>query len=75
MGGVRLRDGTLVVERPQNELDRLAIAFSAQLSRLEVEHVFIASYLAILTGRPRATDDIDVLKPAGASSPTHRGRG
>jgi hypothetical protein len=68
MGGVRLRDGTLVVERPQNELDRLAIAFSAQLSRLEVEHVFIAGYLAILTGRPRATDDIDVLIESVAES-------
>lgn len=31
------------------------------LSRLDIDHVFIAGYLAILTGRARATDDIDVL--------------
>jgi hypothetical protein len=61
MGGVAFRDGELVVERSRNELDDLAIAFSGLLSRLDVEHVFIAGYLAILTGRARATDDIDVL--------------
>lgn len=61
MSGVRLQDGDLVVERPQNELDKLAIGFSTQLSRLNIDHVFIAGYLAILTGRARATDDIDVL--------------
>lgn len=61
MGGVTLRDGELVVERSPNELDELAIAFSTLLSRLDVEHVFVSGYLAILTGRARATDDIDVL--------------
>ena len=61
MSGVRLRDGDLVVERPPNELDNLAIAFSTLLSDLDIDHVFIAGYLAILTGRARATDDIDVL--------------
>ncbi|WP_136592178.1 hypothetical protein [Salinigranum halophilum] len=61
MSGVRLRDGDLVVDRPRNELDELAISFSTLLSRLDIGHVFIAGYVAILTGRARATDDIDVL--------------
>ncbi|NHN43047.1 hypothetical protein G9C85_15620 [Halorubellus sp. JP-L1] len=61
MGGVTLRDGELVVERPPNELDELAIAFSRTLSRLGIRHAFVAGYLAILTGRARATDDIDVF--------------
>jgi len=61
MGGVTLQDRELVVERSPNELDELAIAFSTVLSRLDVDHAFIAGYLAILTGRARATDDIDVL--------------
>lgn len=61
MGGVSLRDGDLVVDRATNELDDLAIAFSTLLSRLGVQHVFIAGYLAILAGRARATEDIDVL--------------
>jgi predicted nucleotidyltransferase len=61
MGGVTLRDDELVVERSANELDELAIAFSEILSQLDIDHVFIAGYIAILTGRARATDDIDVL--------------
>ena len=61
MGGVSLRDGELIVDRSPNELDELAIAFSELLSRLDIEHVFISGYLAILTGRARATNDIDVL--------------
>jgi hypothetical protein len=61
MGGVTLRDDELVVERSANELDELAIAFSEMLSQLDIDHVFIAGYVAILTGRARATDDIDVL--------------
>jgi hypothetical protein len=61
MGGVTLRDDELVVERSANELDELAIAFSEILSQLDIDHVFIAGYVAILTGRARATDDIDVL--------------
>lgn len=61
MGGVTLREDELVVERSANELDELAIAFSEILSQLDIDHVFIAGYVAILTGRARATDDIDVL--------------
>lgn len=61
MGGVDLRDGTLVVDRPPNELDDLAVSFSSLLQRLDVSHVFVAGYLAILTGRARATEDIDVF--------------
>ncbi|WP_254533431.1 hypothetical protein [Natrinema gelatinilyticum] len=61
MSGIELRDDILIVGREPNALDELAIDFSAVLSALDIKHVFIAGYLAILTGRPRATDDIDVL--------------
>jgi predicted nucleotidyltransferase len=61
MSGVTLRDGELVVERSANELDELAIDVSRVLSELGIEHVFIAGYLAILTGRARSTEDIDVI--------------
>lgn len=61
MGGVELRDGDLVVERAPNALDDLAIDFSTVLAERGVDHVFVAGYIAILTGRPRATDDVVVL--------------
>lgn len=61
MGGISLQNGELVVERAPNDLDDLASAFSAILDDLGIEHVFVAGYVAILTGRARATEDIDVL--------------
>lgn len=61
MGGIRLSDDQLHVGREPNDLDDLAIEFSAILADLEIEHVFVAGYLAILTGRTRMTEDIDVI--------------
>jgi hypothetical protein len=61
MGGIELRDGTLVVDRAPNDLDELAILFSTTLDDIGIEHVFVSGYVAILTGRARATEDIDVL--------------
>lgn len=61
MGGIELRDGTLVVDREPNELDELAIRFSTILDEIGIEHAFISGYVAILAGRSRATEDIDVL--------------
>lgn len=61
MGGIELRNGTLVVEREPNQLDGLAIEFSRILDRFEIEHVYIAGYVSILAGRARSTEDVDVL--------------
>jgi len=61
MGGIELVDGTLVVGREPNELDELAMDCSALLDELDVAHVFVSGYVAILAGRSRSTEDIDVL--------------
>jgi hypothetical protein len=61
MGGIELRDGTLVVEREPNQLDELAIEFSEILGQFDIEHVYIAGYVSILAGRARSTEDVDVL--------------
>lgn len=61
MGGIELRERTLLVEREPNQLDELAIAFSRVLDRYDIEHVYIAGYVAILAGRARSTEDVDVL--------------
>jgi hypothetical protein len=61
MGGIELRNGTLVVEREPNRLDELAIEFSKFLKRFDIEHVYIAGYVSILAGRARSTEDVDVL--------------
>ncbi|MFP8956448.1 hypothetical protein ACLI4Y_06950 [Natrialbaceae archaeon A-CW3] len=61
MGGIELRNGTLVVEREPNQLDELAIEFSRILCRFDIGHVYIAGYVSILAGRARSTEDVDVL--------------
>lgn len=61
MSGIALENGTLTVDREPNDLDRLAIDVSSVLSGLDVDHVLVAGYVAILTGRPRGTEDIDLL--------------
>jgi hypothetical protein len=61
MGGIELRNETLVVDREPNRLDELAVEFSQVLDRFDIAHVYIAGYVAILAGRARSTEDIDVL--------------
>jgi hypothetical protein len=61
MGGVELTDAGLVVGREPNRLDTLAIDFSRVLSRLDIDHVFVAGYVAILAGRSRSTEGVDVF--------------
>lgn len=61
MGGIELRNGTLVVEREPNRLDELAIEFSGILDQFNIQHVYIAGYVSILAGRARSTEDVDVL--------------
>jgi len=61
MGGIELRNGTLVVEREPNQLDELAIGFSDILGQFDIDHVYIAGYVSILAGRARSTEDVDVL--------------
>lgn len=61
MAGIELSDGVLVVDREPTPLDTLACDVSAVLSDLDIDHAFVAGYVAILSGRARSTEDIDVL--------------
>lgn len=72
MGGIEFQEGELVVEREPNELDTLAMEFTRILDDLDVRHVYVAGYVAILTGRPRTTQDVDVLLERLGESRTER---
>jgi hypothetical protein len=39
MGGIELRNGTLMLEREPNQLDELAIGFSEVLDHFDIKHV------------------------------------
>ncbi len=44
-----------------SKLDDLALYFSERLSAASIRHVFLSGYVAILFGRNRASEDIDVV--------------
>lgn len=61
MGGIELRNGTLIVGREPNRLDELAIAFSELLDHIGINHAYVTDYVSILAGRARSTEDVNVL--------------
>lgn len=44
-----------------SKLDELALHFSEKLIAVGIEHVFLSGYVAILFGRNRSSEDIDVV--------------
>ena len=44
-----------------NALDRLTIQFTSIINGLKIKHVLVSGYVAILFGRSRASEDIDII--------------
>ncbi len=51
---------TLKIDRIENELDRFVVDFAKILEK-HAKYVIVSGYVAILLGRSRATEDIDIL--------------
>lgn len=51
----------LVIDRTPSELDEIVLEFTEILDREDIEYVIVSGYVAILTGRSRATEDIDIV--------------
>lgn len=58
---MELIDGRLVLSRERSALDRDVIEFTSVLEDHGVEYVIVSGYLAILTGRSRGTEHVDVI--------------
>lgn len=58
---MELSDGTLTVSRELSDLDKDVIKFTQVLDACDVDYVIVSGYVAILTGRSRATEDIDIV--------------
>jgi hypothetical protein len=54
-------DGEVVIEKEPSELDELVIDVVRILDEVGIEYVVVSGYVAVLFGRARATEDIDVL--------------
>lgn len=55
----------IVLDRELNELDSLVLEF---IKCLQSRYVIVAGYVAILLGRSRTTDDIDIIVEAPSGS-------
>jgi hypothetical protein len=66
---MELREDSLSVSRELSALDRSVIDFTSVLDSVGVDYVVVSGYVAILTGRSRATEDVDVvLEPLSESA-------
>ncbi len=54
-------DGEVVMSREPSDLDRLLLDVVAVLNDVGIEYAAVSGYVAVLFGRARATEDIDVL--------------
>ena len=55
------RKGKIVFSRELSSLDRLVLKFVKALGRLEIDYVIVSGYIAILFGRSRNTEDVDLF--------------
>ncbi len=58
---MRFGDGILEIERELSELDRIVLDFTRRLEEWDIDYVIVSGYVAVLTGRSRSTEDIDVI--------------
>lgn len=59
--GMELDEGTLTIARERSELDEEVIQFTSILDDRGVDYVIVSGYVAILTGRSRGTEDVDIV--------------
>ena len=52
---------TIHIDKPPSQLDSLIIEVVEVLSEGEIDYVIVSGYVAVLLGRSRATEDIDVI--------------
>ena len=55
------RGKRISIDKELNRLDELALLFSERLSAAGMGHVFVSGYVAILFGRNRSSEDVDVI--------------
>lgn len=58
---MELRAGELLVERTPSALDEAVLSFTEMLEDCDIEYVVVSGYIAILTGRSRSTEDVDIV--------------
>lgn len=55
------KDDGIIIDKELNQLDKFVLDFVEILNALKIDYVIISGYVAILFGRNRASEDIDLL--------------
>lgn len=58
---MELRDDVLEVDRERSALDDAVLSFTDILDESDVKYVIVSGYVAILTGRSRSTEAVDIV--------------
>ncbi|MFC4407887.1 hypothetical protein [Haloarchaeobius iranensis] len=58
---MELNNDALTISRTPSDLDRDVLEFTQVLDSCAVDYVIVSGYVAILTGRSRATEDIPII--------------
>lgn len=58
---IKFSKDNIAFEKEINDLDRLALDFTSALDKCKIKYVIISGYVAILFGRSRASEDIDLF--------------
>jgi hypothetical protein len=69
---MELSDDTLTVSRELSALDKDVLEFTGILESCDVNYVIVSGYVAILTGRSRSTEDIDIILESLSETETER---
>jgi hypothetical protein len=57
----QIKGNKVVFNKERNALDNFVISFAEILDSLNINYVIVSGYVAILFGRSRGTEDIDIL--------------
>ncbi len=58
---IKIKGQIISISKELTVYDDLAISFSKILQKQNINHVFVSGYIAILFGRSRISEDVDVL--------------
>lgn len=65
-------DGRLCIDKELSTLDEFVVEVASILDDLGIRYVVVSGYVAILTGRSRATEDVDTVIERLSASDTER---
>lgn len=58
---IEFKNNQWIIEKPENDLDKFTLKFIKILTELKINYVLISGYVAILFGRSRNSEDVDII--------------